>query len=993
MPNSRPQKSLTKNRLSELWQARRYDLGAFAVLTLFFLIFFQSALFHGKFFVTSDAFIYSYPLRTLAWNELRHGRMPLWTPHIMSGYPLLSMAQIGVAYPLTWGYLFLAGPWAEQIYVLAPYVLFPCFIYAYAREIKRSRTASILAALTFGFGGAMISPLSYNGLHPNSLMWLPLVLIALERSRKGRFISCLLGATAAYAMSVLTGYGQGFVICGFVALFYGAFLVVATRPVAAPDSAAGWRNWRHWQAWQPLIISGGAIAFSAGIAAFQILETLRAQRRSIRSHLTFDLFSFGSYSFAGALRAFYLPLYYHLEVSGYVTPLALALAGIAFLAAIRSAERDWRVFFWAGVAICGFVLTLGENTPVFALLFHLPPFNLFRGAGRHGFELTLAVSLMAAHGWDTVEASILRRKRRDTLVTAVNKKWLRLTIVLAGSALLCFSGLLWIRNSMSIPIGEREVYYYPPTAGLSYYAIWKSVFTILTLTTVWQAGKLWHTKSRVGIQVFVIACACFFEPAIMAARWWWPTIKPATRFSAASPTTRLLMQYSATGNRVYSYVYPFIEEYFSPPRLEPANLTILHGLHNVAGYEPLILQRYSRALGDAYSDAVRPRPGYKGDEQLFDSSSHVLDILNTGFVVSYPYLATEPAPVIEKEGIRFNARDLDRVLKPGAATVLKGVAAPADTFALVSLTGNSADQPDGTPVARIRFFFREGKMIDRWLRIGVDTAEFAHDRPDVLPIVRHKLAKIFNRSPGDAANSYTKYTFITRLALGERLPSDHIEITNVSRTVVIVLNKASLFDSTTNFSMPLPHYDLEKWKPVYDDGNTQVLRNERALPRVWLVAEAEAVDGEEALSRIRGQGAPFDPRRTALLEVQPGNLPALPRGRVSSSAGALITGYENNRIEIETSAETASVLIVGEINYPGWVATVDGAPAPIHSADFLLRGIALPAGLHRVEMRYTAPAARNGAFISGFTILLLVGLALYERRRKNLLRMNVEARG
>ena len=76
---------------------------------------------------------------------------------------------------------------------------------------------------------------------------------------------------------------------------------------------------------------------------------------------------------------------------------------------------------------------------------------------------------------------------------------------------------------------------------------------------------------------------------------------------------------------------------------------------------------------------------------------------------------------------------------------------------------------------------------------------------------------------------------------------DHLEIVNVSKNVVVILNKATLFDSKTNFSMPLPHYDLNKWKPVYDDGDAQILRNERALPRAWLVAEAESVDGEEAL--------------------------------------------------------------------------------------------------------------------------------------------------
>ena len=96
----------------------------------------------------------------------------------------------------------------------------------------------------------------------------------------------------------------------------------------------------------------------------------------------------------------------------------------------------------------------------------------------------------------------------------------------------------------------------------------------------------------------------------MAARWWWPTLKPASRFTTASPTTQFLQKYPAEQNRVYSFVYPFIEEYVAEPRLEPSNLTILHGLHNVAGYEPLILERYSRALGDTYVEAVRTRPGY-----------------------------------------------------------------------------------------------------------------------------------------------------------------------------------------------------------------------------------------------------------------------------------------------------------------------------------------------------------------------------------------------
>src|SRR5438876_10928911 len=114
------------------WHEHRANLGVLALFLLFFLFFFRDVLFAGKFLVMSDAFIYSNPLRTIAWNEIRNGRLPLWTPLIMSGYPMISMAQIALGYPLTWFYLFLPGYWAEEIYVLAPYLLAPLFTYGYS---------------------------------------------------------------------------------------------------------------------------------------------------------------------------------------------------------------------------------------------------------------------------------------------------------------------------------------------------------------------------------------------------------------------------------------------------------------------------------------------------------------------------------------------------------------------------------------------------------------------------------------------------------------------------------------------------------------------------------------------------------------------------------------------------------------------------------------------------------------------------------------------
>src|SRR2546423_14169896 len=114
------------------WRRRRADAAVVALMLLFCALFFARAAIAGRFLVVADAYYQSYPLRTVAWQMLRAGTLPTWTPHLLAGYPLLSMGQLSLGYPLTWGYLFLPGRWAEQVYVLAPFLLSPIFTYCYA---------------------------------------------------------------------------------------------------------------------------------------------------------------------------------------------------------------------------------------------------------------------------------------------------------------------------------------------------------------------------------------------------------------------------------------------------------------------------------------------------------------------------------------------------------------------------------------------------------------------------------------------------------------------------------------------------------------------------------------------------------------------------------------------------------------------------------------------------------------------------------------------
>ncbi|HEV2801025.1 MAG TPA: YfhO family protein [Pyrinomonadaceae bacterium] len=1010
---------------------RGRDAAVLLFIAAFFTLFFNQFLFGDKFIVGGDAFAYSYPLRTVGWEMLRQGQLPLWTPLVLSGYPLLSMSQLAFAYPLTWGHLFLPGHWAEQIYVLAPFLLSPAFTYAYAREVGRSRAAALLAGLAFGYGGATIGLLGVVGFFTNAMMWLPLMLVAIERARAGRrFASCLSAASFAYAMSVLTGLAQGFVYVALVAVAYAIWLALFDAPRlpgsdASPEARetdaqeGAMRSWssRAWtirRRWQPVAVAAGAVAFGAGVGAFQILETMRAVRRSIRRTLIYPFFVSGSFSPRVALKSLAAPLYTErfADVGTYVAPLVMLLACVSVLHALRrtttitssAPRRDRRVLFWAATALVSFVFILGQHTPVYGWLYHLPVVNSFRVPSRFAFVWTFAAAILAAYGWDALVA----RPQALTGVRASARRW-NVALVCGLFALSALVGFFWWRETVraaitdfdaraGVPRAWTEGFWY---AGLplSSYLNWKLAFTALTLLVIWRGAKIDSTRARTVVLACALALVCSVEPFVVVSNCWQTFAKPRTRFDAASPVTRFLQTKTrADGDdppaRVYTRVKLFAEEFDPTPRFDPPNLTALYGLQNTGGYEPLIFERYSRALGNVHLDAASPLPGFAPNLNVFDARSHLLDLLGVRFVVN----AEMPtgAPAIEREGVRFNPDELATELRPGEKLSLEvspAAAATADTLALVTSMSNSTAVADDATVADILIHTKDGRVFERQLRAGRDTSEWAHERPDVRASVRHALAPVFDSNAvEDAGGRYSSHRYWTRIALGESLEVERVEIVNTADAgTALALWKATLYDTARRESQTLARtqrslyagLDAARWSVAYDAEDVLVLENRRALPRAWLVGAAESVDGEEALRRINGESTHnFDPWRTALLEVAPAEMPALTGGELAAGSTARIVEYEPNRIVVETNADRAALLVLGEINYPGWEATVDGAAAEVHATNYLLRGVYVPAGAHRVEMRYTAPAARNGAFISILSLLVLGGLLVCARRKK-----------
>ena len=159
-------------------------------------------------------------------------------------------------------------------------------------------------------------------------------------------------------------------------------------------------------------------------------------------------------------------------------------------------------------------------------------------------------------------------------------------------------------------------------------------------------------------------------------------------------------------------------------------------------------------------------------------------------------------------------------------------------------------------------------------------------------------------------------------------------------------------------------------------GSATVIERPTALPRVYVVNRATAI--ADRLALIAQLGAPdFEPAREVLVERP---VPGLGTGRAGSDVGSAgITSYEPTEVVVEASCETACLLVLTDVHYPGWGAEVDGREAEVIRVNGLFRGVLLAPGEHHVVYRFRSRSIARGAAISGATLLLVLAVAVGRR--------------
>src|SRR5205814_3366635 len=131
-----------------------------------------------------------------------------------------------------------------------------------------------------------------------------------------------------------------------------------------------------------------------------------------------------------------------------------------------------------------------------------------------------------------------------------------------------------------------------------------------------------------------------------------------------------------------------------------------------------------------------------------------------------------------------------------------------------------------------------------------------------------------------------------------------------------------------------------------------VYENANVLPRAWIVHDAQVLpDPEQQFGKI--DRLEIDPRHTVLL---PGGSPALSATKGSAEGNpddsVRLTRYTPNRLELQAANPNPGWLVLSEVWYPGWTATLDGRPADVIQADYLLRAVQLGPGRHTLVLEF-----------------------------------------
>jgi hypothetical protein len=562
----------------------------FALLTL--LMFFD-VLFSARQVIsspTTDLAMQFIPWREFGFEQLRHGNLPLWNPHIYGGAPYFAGFQSAMLYPPNW--LHLIMPVGAAInWIVALHVFFAgYFTYLWCRGRSIGRAGAILAGVMFMFSGPYFLHV-YAGHLPHLcvMVWIPLMVLSLDRLADSGDLRWCLPGIAATSLQVLSGHPQYVYYTGIALTIYTALRLIDTA--------------------HRVKLSSGFVAMYLGavlLTAIQLLPGLEAASEQVRSGGTDfsfaamfslppqNLITLVAPTFFGNVPIARLPAMvrwvppatdywgtcYLWEMSLFVSVIGLVLGAMGLC------RGPGRAVWIPGVLVLiTLVLALGRHTPLYRPLFDfIPQYSSFRGTSKFTSLAVLFICLLAAYGLDA-----LIRNRRTS--------WITICAIAAPALALLALGLwigrtdrwdqfvTWVQDSGQISSSMSEWYWTDRLADPAFQADStkgaQRSCQIAAATLLLAGALVWAARFH-RVVPYALLGAAAVELLLFSARTR-ATMQVADAY-VLPPPWRAPLAGAANDQRVLT------------ADVRVANLGMAMGFHNLAGYDPGVLKRYAELM-------------------------------------------------------------------------------------------------------------------------------------------------------------------------------------------------------------------------------------------------------------------------------------------------------------------------------------------------------------------------------------------------------------
>jgi len=610
-------------------RAGRWPFAAVAGMLALAWLAFTSPWLTGAVTVPWDAKAHFYPQLQFLAAAREAGQSSMWTPHVFSGSAQISDPQsLFFSLPHRLAAYLSANP----SFALADAVPFAALLMgalavaALFRDRGWHPAGAVVAGIAFMFGGSAAWRIQHVG-QVMSLAWFPVTLWLLDRALARR--SFLGGLAAGVAGGLLLiGRDQ---VAGLSALILIAYGVT----VLAGD---GWREGIK-RRWRPL---AGAVIAAGLVAGVPLLLTAVAAGYSNRVFIDYDGAGRGSLHPANLITAFVANLFgtdgEFKEFWGPPSPLwgpvdlyvarnmsnlySGALVGLAVVFGAAGGGLWHRGARFFGIALLAMVLyALGRYTPAFRIFYEMVPgVDLFRRPADGTFLVGALAAIAAGHVVHRLasgQTHLVTRAGRVAVSVSLAAVLSGLALALAKNRLgyawpMLLEGTLWLAAAMVVAVVAVRLAPARPLAAAALLGVF------LTADLVRNNGPNESTALP-------------------------PAMFDVLRPDSADPTIALLKQAVARTR--------------GPDRLDRVelaaidfhwpNASMVHGLHNTLGYNPLRLKLYADAVG---------------------AGDHVALADQRNWPPSFPSYAS---PLANLLGLRYIAtraplKELDKALPEGA---------------------------------------------------------------------------------------------------------------------------------------------------------------------------------------------------------------------------------------------------------------------------------------------------------------------------------------